>query len=69
MSAASFLNPNFPLQLVANKEQKMEDSLISVIDATVRAILVIDDHPMGGLIVCIIVLAVVSLMSGRSKSS
>ena len=47
----------------------MDESLISVIDATVRAILVIDDHPMGGLIVCIIVLAVVSLMSGRSKSS
>ena len=47
----------------------MEESLISVIDATVRAILVIDDHPMGGLIVCIIVLAVVSLKSGRSKSS
>lgn len=69
MFGASSLNSNFALQLVANKEHKMEDSLISVIDATVRAILVIDDHPMGGLIVCIIVLAVVSLKSGRSKSS
>jgi hypothetical protein len=69
MIATTSLYPHFPLQLVANKEQKMDESLISVIDATVRAILVIDDHPMGGLIVCIIVLAVVSLMSGRSKSS
>jgi hypothetical protein len=69
MIAAASLYPHFPLQLVANKEQKMDDSLISVIDATVRAILVIDDHPMGGLIVCIIALAVASLMSGRSKSS
>lgn len=47
----------------------MDESLISVIDASVRAILIIDDHPMGGLIVCIIMLAVASLMSGRSKSS
>lgn len=47
----------------------MEQSLISVIDAATRAILIIDDHPMGGLIVCIIMLAVVTLKSGRSKPS
>ena len=55
-------------QSVAKREYKMDESMISVIDATTRAILVIDDHPMGGLIVCIIVLAV-GLLSGRYKPS
>lgn len=47
----------------------MDQQLINVIDATTRAILVIDDHPMGGLIVCIIMLTVLSIMRGRSKTS
>lgn len=47
----------------------MDQPLINVIEATTRAILVIDDHPMGGLIVSIIVLAVLSIMRGRSTSS
>ena len=47
----------------------MDQSLINIIDATTRAILVIDDHPMGGLIVSIILLAVLSLKRGRRTSS
>lgn len=47
----------------------MAQSLINVIEATTRAILIIDDHPMGGLIVSIILLAVLSMMRGRSKTS
>ena len=47
----------------------MDQSLINVIDAATRAILIIDDHPMGGLIVSIIMLTVLSILRGRSKSS
>lgn len=47
----------------------MDQSLINVIEATTRAILIIDDHPMGGLIVSIILLAALSMMRGRSTSS
>ena len=47
----------------------MDQSLFNIIEATTRAILVIDDHPMGGLIVCIIMLGVVWIKSGRSTSS
>ena len=47
----------------------MDQQLINVIEASTRAILVIDDHPMGGLIICIIMLTVLCIKSGRSKSS
>jgi hypothetical protein len=46
----------------------MHQSLISIIEATTRAILVIDDHPMGGIIVAIILLSA-GLFRGISKPS
>ena len=47
----------------------MDQTLINVIEATTRAILIIDDHPMGGIIVSIIALAVLSIMRGRRTAS
>lgn len=44
----------------------MNEYLISVIDAASRVILISDDHPLGGIIVCIMLYALVR--KGPKKS-